>query len=139
MGQVVAYLSDKKQDHLSLYRYGLIGSMIFLIPCLFIPNSYWFLLLIILSLSCFMSIVSQIELLCLDAADAMIYNRVRIFGSLGFVICAILMGQILDTSSPIAIIYFGIAVLVAGYITSQKMTNYQHSKELKIPKTAFLI
>jgi PPP family 3-phenylpropionic acid transporter len=141
MGQVVAHLSDKKQDHLSFYRYGLIGSMIFLIPCLFIPNSYWFLLLIILSLSCFMSIVSQIELLCLDAADgdAMIYNRVRIFGSLGFVICAILMGQILDTNSPVAIIYFGMTVLLAGYMTSQKMTNYQHSNELKTPETAFLI
>ena len=140
MGQVVAYLSDKKQDHLSFYRHGLLGSMIFLIPCLFMPNSYWFLLFIILSLSCFMSIVSQIELLCLDAADgdAMTYNRVRIFGSLGFVICAIIMGQILDKSSPVAIIYFGIAVLLAGYFTSKKMTNYQHSKEREIPQTGFL-
>lgn len=140
MGQVVAHWSDKKQDHLHFYRYGLIGSMLFLVPCLFINISYWFLLLIILSLSCFMSIVSQIELLCLDSAngDALIYNRIRLFGSLGFVICAILMGLILDTSSPIAIVYCGMTVLLAGYLISLKMVNYQHPKELQTPLTNFL-
>lgn len=140
IGQVVAHLSDKKQDHLSFYRYGLIGSMLFLIPCLFIASSYLFLSLIILSLSCFMSIVSQIELLCLDAAngEAKIYNRIRLFGSLGFVICAILMGRVLDNNPPVAIVYCGLAVLMAGYFTSQKMANFPHSKEAKIPFSGFL-
>jgi len=140
MGQVVAYFSDKTQDHLSFYRYGLIGAIFFLIPCLFIATSYWFLLLVILSLSCFMSIVSQIELLCLDAAngDAVVYNRIRIFGSLGFVVCAILMGQILDAGSHITIIYFGLAVLFIGYLSSQKMVNYEHDKDQQTTQGDFL-
>lgn len=139
MGQVVAHWSDKKQDHLSFYRYGLIGAMLFLVPCLFISASYMFLLLIILSLSCFMAIVSQIELLCLDAAngEAVMYNRIRLFGSLGFVICAIIMGLLLDTRAPVAIIYFGIAVLFVGYLNSTKMVSYQHSKDRQISATDF--
>jgi len=120
MGQVVAYFSDKTQDHLSFYRYGLIGAIFFLIPCLFI--------------------VSQIELLCLDAAngDAVVYNRIRIFGSLGFVVCAILMGQILDAGSHITIIYFGLAVLFIGYLSSQKMVNYEHDKDQQTTQGDFL-
>jgi MFS transporter, PPP family, 3-phenylpropionic acid transporter len=139
-GQIVAHLSDLKQDHLSFYRLGLIGTMAFLVLCLFLPTNYWFLLVIILSLSFFMSVVSQLELLCLDAANsnAKLYNRVRFFGSLGFVICAILMGKLLDVFSSVVVVYFGLIVLLAGYFTSNKMVNFQSSNEDKSSLTDFL-
>jgi PPP family 3-phenylpropionic acid transporter len=139
-GQIVAHLSDLKQDHLSFFRLGLIGAMAFLILCLFIPNNYWFLLVIVLSLSCFMSVVSQLELLCLDAANSNtnLYNRVRFFGSLGFVICAIFIGQLLDTFSSVVVVYFGLAVLLAGYFNTKKMMNFQSQNEDKSSLNDFL-
>lgn len=140
LGQIFAHLSDMKQNHLGFYRFGLIGAMVFLIPCLFLPNNYWFLIFIILSLSCFMSIVSQLELLCLDATNSniKIYNRVRFFGSLGFVIFAILMGQMLDIFSSVVVVYFGLFVLLSGYLLSKKMINIKYENESKSSLNDFL-
>ncbi len=140
LGQLVAYLSDVKQQHLGFYRLGLMGAILFLLPCLFIPNNYGFLLLIILSLGCFMSVVSQVELLCLDAAksNVKVYNRIRLFGSFGFVICAIFMGKLLEIGSAIAVVYLGLVVLLSGFLISLKMINAPHKQAQQSSVTDFV-
>lgn len=131
LGFCFSYLSDVKQNPLYFYRAGMLGTFCFLLVCLLIENSYSLLILLVLALSCFMGVASQVEILCLKAVkgNSHQYNRLRLFGSAGFVFFAILMGFLLDKYAAVSVMYCGIFTVAAGGLLSFKMGRFTRQSQ----------
>lgn len=114
LGWLVSKISDEKQAHLISFRVGLFLSASILL--LSTVSNYRPLVLILLtfSLSSFSAIATQMELLCLSHVEGndKKYNRIRLFGSVGFVFCSITCGTFLQNLGPTVILSFGVFVLL---------------------------
>ena len=142
-GQLWAYLSDRKNDPLWFFQLGIVLTFLFFLPALFSHDKWVTSLSVVAAMTCFMSIVSQIEVLSLTAAkdSPATYNRIRLFGSIGFILAAILVGGLLDYRGPVLVIEFGLFVLVCTWLISLKLESKgQSSQQLleDVGETGFL-
>ncbi|MDC2890889.1 MFS transporter [Psychrosphaera algicola] len=101
-GQLWAYLADLQQNPKRYFQLAVIISFVALLPAVFIDIKWVTNISMICAFVFFMAAVSQIEVLSLVAtkSNPTIYNRVRLFGSIGFIVAAIAVGTIVDIYGP---------------------------------------
>ena len=130
-GQVWAHLSDKKQNPLLFFQLGILFTVLLLVPEFFIEDKLLTFVFAVASLTCFMSVVSQLEVLSLLASEdnAKVYNLVRLFGSIGFIVAAVLVGGLIDIYGGVIILYFAVFAIVALLIASLYMDNQFEQKK----------
>ena len=126
-GQIWAWLSDWKSDPRLFFQIGLLMALLCLLPNLFSQDKWLIFISITAAMTCFMSVVSQIEVLSLLAAkdDPVVYNRIRLFGSVGFIVAAVLIGWLIDIVGPDLVLSFGMLAIVATLLTSTKLVASQ--------------
>ena len=92
---------------------------------------------VVCALTFFMSVISQIEVLSLFAVEdnPVLYNRVRLFGSVGFIVAAIFIGWQVEVQGPELILRFGVGVLLCILVVSLMLGNAK-TKESKEPQEA---
>ncbi len=124
-GQLWAYLSDRSNNPKLFFQLGMSIAAICLVPVFFTEQKLFTFIAVTASMTFAMSVVSQLEVLSLMAAkdSAKTYNRIRLFGSVGFIVAAIFMGWLIDVWHPDAIVYFAIFVCLAGTVFAQLLDN----------------
>ena len=127
-GQVWAWLSDRKGDPRLFFQLGLILTFLFFLPAWFTEHKWLLFTCITLAMTCFMSVVSQIEVLSMMAAkdEPVLYNRIRLFGSLGFIAAALLVGWQIDHLGAELVIVFGLLSIVATGLVSTRLKVNNH-------------
>jgi len=130
-GQLWAYLSDRKNDPLWFFQLGIILSFLSLLPALLSEDKLLTSVSVVAAMTCFMSVVSQIEVLSLSAAQdkPTTYNRIRLFGSIGFIIAAVLVGALVETRGPDFVVEFGLLSLLLTLIVSFKLNSSGQSSQ----------
>ncbi|MBU2881594.1 MFS transporter [Psychrosphaera sp. B3R10] len=124
-GQLWAYLADLQQNPKRYFQLAVIISFVALLPAVFIDIKWVTNISMICAFVFFMAAVSQIEVLSLVAtkSNPTIYNRVRLFGSIGFIVAAIAVGTIVDIYGPGVILYVGLGLIFLTYLTSLYLDN----------------
>ncbi|MBA6342076.1 MFS transporter [Colwellia sp. MB02u-10] len=115
-----AQLADKSGQQLTIVKVGALLSL-----CCFSliiwTFSYWPLMFSLAMFSLFItSILPQIEVMTLNSIrkSAKIYARIRLWGSIGFVIVAMLSGELIERYSAEAFSYIGIVILAGLFIST---------------------
>ena len=124
-GQLWAYLSDRQHNPLLFFQLGIGLAIACLLPSLFYQDKLITFVSVVSALTCFMSVISQIEVLSLFAVndEPVLYNRVRLFGSVGFILAAVFIGWQIDYSGPEMILIFAICVFILILLVSLKLDN----------------
>jgi PPP family 3-phenylpropionic acid transporter len=128
-----AIFADKSGKQLPIVRLGaLLACMSFVF--LFWINSYW---TITFSLALFTlfwtAILPQLEVLTLNSIrrSGKIYARIRLWGSIGFIVLAVLAGEIIDRFSSDAFTYLGFFILLGLYGSTLLLKQPRAVKKLK--------
>ncbi len=115
-----AMFADKTGKQLSIIRLGALLSLLFFTALAWL-NSYW-LITSVLSLFTLFSaaILPQIEVMTQNSIrrSAKIYARIRLWGSIGFIVLAVFSGEIIARFSQQAFVYLGSLVLLLLYLTT---------------------
>ncbi|NVK25556.1 MAG: MFS transporter [Gammaproteobacteria bacterium] len=124
-GQLWAHLSDKFHNPLLFFQLGIVFTFLLLLPEFFVESKNLTFLFVVASLTCFMSVVSQLEVLSLLASNdnPKVYNRVRLFGSVGFIVAAVIVGALIDLLGGIFILYFACVCILILLLLSVKIQN----------------
>ena len=115
-----AQLADKSGQHLRIVKVGALLSF-FCFSLIIWTFSYWPLMFSLAMFSLFItSILPQIEVMTLNSIrkSAKIYARIRLWGSIGFVIVAMLSGELIERYSAEAFSYIGIVILAGLFIST---------------------
>ena len=115
-----AQLADKSGKQLTIVK---IGALLALLSFSLIiwTVSYWPLMFSLAMFSLFWTaILPQLEVMTLNSIrkSAKIYARIRLWGSIGFVIVAMLGGEIIERYSPEAFSYIGIVILAGLFLST---------------------
>ena len=115
-----AQLADKSGQQLTIVKVGALLSL-FCFSLIIWTFSYWPLMFSLAMFSLFItSILPQIEVMTLNSIrkSAIIYGRIRLWGSIGFVIVAMLSGELIERYSAEAFSYIGIVILAGLFIST---------------------
>ncbi|WP_245807538.1 MFS transporter [Cognaticolwellia beringensis] len=145
-----AQLADKSGKQLIIVRVGALLTLI-CFSLIIWAYSYWPLMFSLAMFSLFMtSILPQLEVMTLNSIrkSAKIYGRIRLWGSIGFIIVAMLSGELIERYSAEAFSYIGIVILVGLCISTllskqpriaNKVTLDNVSIKTKVFNTNFLL
>lgn len=100
--------------------------------------SFWYLTLVMgLMMMFWTAVLPQLEVLTLQTieGDSKRYGRIRLWGSIGFIVLTVLVGKALDFFSTDAPIYASMLVLIGLFISSLTLTQPQNLK----PKAAVAV
>lgn len=124
-GQLWAYLADLQQNPKRYFQLAVIIAFVAMLPAVFIETKWVTNISLICAFVFFMAAVSQIEVLSLVAtkSNPTIYNRVRLFGSIGFIVAAIVVGTVVDLYGPGIILYVGLGLIFLVFVTSLQLDN----------------
>lgn len=115
-----AMLADKKGEQLSIIRLGaLLTSLSF--AALTIATGYWGITFVLALFSLFWTaILPQLEVLTLNSIrrSAKIYARIRLWGSIGFIVLSIIAGEVIGRYSPDAFIWIGLFILSMLFLST---------------------
>lgn len=136
-GQLWAHLSDKSNNPRLYLQMGMVLASACLLPAFFSANKLVVFISVVAAMTFVMSVVSQLEVLSLVAAkdDAKTYNRVRLFGSVGFIVAAVSMGWAIDIWSIDTIMYFTFVISLCCAGIAQLLNNTvvsEHQEEGKV-------
>ena len=115
-----AMFADKTGQQLFVIRLGAFLAL----ACfclLFWANSYWLILLALASFSLFWTaVLPQLEVMTNASIkrSPKIYARIRLWGSLGFVVIAVVAGEVIEVFSPEAFIWLGFVILAGLWLSS---------------------
>lgn len=126
-----AHLADKSGQQLTIVKVGALLSLL-CFSLIIWTVSYWPLMFSLAMFSLFWtSIQPQLEVMTLSSIrkSAKIYARIRLWGSIGFIIVAILGGELIERYSAEAFSYIGIIIL-AGLFFSTLMSQQPRIKKL---------
>lgn len=93
--------------------------------------SFWFLTLVMgLMMMFWTAVLPQLEVLTLQTieGDSKRYGRIRLWGSIGFIVLTVLVGKALDFFSTDAPIYASMLVLIGLFASSMALTQPQNTK-----------
>ena len=88
---------------------------------LFFVTSYWWVVIALASFSLFWNaILPQLEAVTLASIkrSAKLYGRIRLWGSIGFIVIAMLSGELIDKFSPSAFVPIGGAIMLMLWIST---------------------
>ncbi len=128
-----AMLADKTGQQLAIIRLGALLALLSF-SALFWLNRYWPITFFLALFSLFWTaILPQLEVLTLTSLrhSSKIYARVRLWGSLGFIVLAILAGQIMSHFSSNAFTFLGLFILVALVLSTLLLKQDKSSIALK--------
>ena len=130
-----AMLADKSGKQLSIIQLGS-GLALLSFTLLFWMTGYWPITFALALFSLFWTaILPQLEVMTMTSIrrSAKIYARIRLWGSVGFIVFAVLAGKVIDKFSSEAFTYIGWLILLALFISSlrlkQPRTIYKKSLE----------
>ncbi|MBA6389364.1 MFS transporter [Colwellia sp. BRX10-3] len=115
-----AQLADKSGKQLIIVRVGALLTLL-CFSLIIWTYSYWPLMFSLAMFSLFMtSILPQLEVMTLNSIrkSAKIYGRIRLWGSIGFIIVAMLSGELIERYSAEAFSYIGIVILAGLFIST---------------------
>ncbi|MDC1255973.1 MFS transporter [bacterium] len=115
-----AMLADKSGKQLPIIRLGSLLACICFSLLIWV-NDYWPIAFVLASFSLFWTaILPQLEVFTLSSVrrNAKIYARIRLWGSIGFIVLAISAGELIEQFSSEAFTYIGIFVLFALYLST---------------------
>lgn len=115
-----AILADKTGQQLTIIRLGAFLAVGFF-SFLFWLNNYWPITFILAIFSLFWTaILPQLEVMTLNSVrrSPKIYARIRLWGSVGFIVMAVLAGDLIERYSHDAFTFLGLAVLIALYLST---------------------
>lgn len=119
-GHFWATWADKLKRPKFFYQLGILLSLILLLPLFWLQHKTLIFYLVIAQMIAFWTVVSQLEVLSLSAANgsAVIYNRIRLFGSVGFIIAAVFIGHQLEQLGSEVILWFSCGCLLLQLVAS---------------------
>jgi PPP family 3-phenylpropionic acid transporter len=126
-----AQLADKSGKQLTIVKIGALLSLLSFSLIIW-TISYWPLMFSLAMFSLFWTaILPQLEVMTLNSIrkSAKIYARIRLWGSIGFIIVAMLGGELIERYSAEAFSYIGIVVL-AGLFLSTLVSQQPRIKKL---------
>lgn len=126
-----AQLADKSGKQLTIVKIGALLSLLSFSLIIW-TVSYWPLMFSLAMFSLFWTaILPQLEVMTLNSIrkSAKIYARIRLWGSIGFIIVAMLGGELIERYSAEAFSYIGIAIL-AGLFFSTLVSQQPRIKRL---------
>lgn len=126
-GQLWAYLADKQQNPKLYFQLAIGIALVAMVPSL-VFNIKWVTWgSLVVSFVFFMSAISQIEVLSMAAThdNPTLYNRVRLFGSIGFIVAAVVIGSVIEQFGVKYVLPYGVSVLVVILALSFKLKNGQ--------------
>ena len=129
-----AQLADKSGKQLTIVQVGALLSLL-CFSLIIWTVSYWPLMFSLAMFSLFWTaILPQIEVMTLNSIrkSAKIYARIRLWGSIGFVVVAMLGGELIERYSAEAFSYIGIVILAGLFISTLL------SEQPRIPKKAHI-
>ncbi|MEW6983337.1 MFS transporter [Colwelliaceae bacterium 6471] len=115
-----AMLADKTGKQLSIIQMGAFLACLFFAGLIFV-DTYWPVTFLLAMFSLFWTaILPQLEVMTLTSVrrSAKIYARIRLWGSIGFIVLAVASGEILSRYSSDAFSYIGLFVLISLYIST---------------------
>ena len=115
-----AMMADKSGKQLSIIRLGS-GLSLLSFSLLFWVSGYWPITFVLALFSLFWTaILPQLEVMTMASIkrSAKIYARVRLWGSIGFIILAVIAGEVIEQFSSEAFTYIGWLILLALFISS---------------------
>jgi len=115
-----AMLADKSGKQLPIIRVGSLLACICFSLLIWV-NDYWPIAFVLAAFSLFWTaILPQLEVFTLSSVrrNAKIYARIRLWGSIGFIVLAIAAGELIEQFSSEAFTYIGIFVLFALYLST---------------------
>lgn len=127
-----SYLADKVGKGLLMLRVGA------LLTCLssglaYLGNDYWLITASLAGVMMFASaILPQIEVVTMDCVqgDPQRYSRLRMWGSMGFIVFTIVIGAILDVTSSEMVLYGTTAILLAVFFSTLAIRSVHHDVHL---------
>ncbi|WP_085298028.1 MFS transporter [Cognaticolwellia mytili] len=126
-----AQLADKSGKQLTIVKIGALLSLLSFSLIIW-TVSYWPLMFSLAMFSLFWTaILPQLEVMTLNSIrkSAKIYARIRLWGSIGFIIVAMLAGELIERYSAEAFSYIGIVIL-AGLFLSTLVSQQPRIKSL---------
>ena len=129
-----AQLADSTGKQLTIVQVGALLSLL-CFSLLIWTMSYWPLMFSLAMFSLFWtSILPQIEVMTLNSIgkSAKIYARIRLWGSIGFIIVAMLSSELIERYSAQAFSYIGMAILAGLFISTL------FSKQPRVPQQALV-
>jgi len=123
-GHFWARWADRSDNAKLFYQLGILLSFALLLPLFWLQDKSWLFYVVIAHMSAFWTVISQLEVLSLSAAKGtpVIYNRIRLFGSLGFIVAAIFIGWQIELSGTEVILWFAAACLTIQLLVSIKLS-----------------
>lgn len=115
-----AQLADKSGKQLTIVKVGALLSLLSF-SCILWTVNYWPLMFSLAMFSLFWTaILPQIEVMTLSSIrkSAKIYARVRLWGSIGFIVVAVLSGELIERYSPEVFSYVGILILTGLFVST---------------------
>ena len=115
-----AQLADKSGKQLTIVKIGALLSLLSFSLIIW-TVSYWPLMFSLAMFSLFWTaILPQLEVMTLNSIrkSAKIYARIRLWGSIGFIIVAMLGGELIERYSAEAFSYIGIAILAGLFFST---------------------
>ena len=139
-----ANLADKTGQQLTIIRFGALFACISFSLLIFV-DSYWPIAFVLAIFSLFWTaILPQLEVHTLSCVrrSAKIYARVRLWGSLGFIVFAVLAGEVIAKTSPNAFSFIGLVILLALYLSTlslkaNRLKSVVHGAKNSIFSTLF--
>ncbi len=139
-----AQLADKSGKQLTIVKMGAFLSLLSFSFIIWTVN-YWPLMFSLALFSLFWTaILPQLEVMTLTSIrkSAKIYARIRLWGSIGFIVAAILSGELIERYSPEAFSYIGIFILAGLFISTlnsqqPRITNASLRNNISIKKKVF--
>ena len=129
-----AMMADKSGKQLAIIRLGsLLACICFC--ALFWVSGYWPITFVLAVFSLFWTaILPQLEVLTLRSVrrNTKIYARVRLWGSIGFIVLAVLAGEVIEQTSSEAFTYLGLLTLVALYLSTLLLKEPHHQVSLQV-------
>lgn len=132
-----AMLADKTGQQLGIIRLGAFLALAFF-SFLFWLNNYWPIVFCLATFSLFWTaILPQLEVMTLNSIrqSPKIYARIRLWGSIGFIIFAVISGEIIEQFSPDAFSFLGFIILL-GLFISTLLVKQSRIKQSQITKTS---
>jgi len=129
-----AMIADKTGKQLAIIQLGALLALLSF-SALFWLNGYWPITFCLALFSLFSTaILPQLEVLTLASLrhSSKIYARVRLWGSLGFIVLAILAGQVMSYFSSDAFTYLGLFILAALLFSTLRLKQVKRSATAKI-------
>jgi len=135
-----AMFADKTGKQLSVIRLGALLSLICFAALAWL-NSYW---LVVLFLSLFTlfsaAILPQIEVMTQNSIrrSAKIYARIRLWGSIGFIVLAVCSGEIIAQFSQQAFVYIGSIVLLCLWLITLRIKQPKIKSSATVKQSSLL-